>query len=59
MSLQGASRVLAMQGEEAMKKSQFTEEQILFALKQADAGQSGGDVCRQMDISELTTSPPI
>ena len=31
-----------------MKKSKFTEEQILFALKQADAGQLVGDVCRQM-----------
>jgi len=37
-----------------MKKSKFTEEQILFALKQADAGQSVGDVCRQMGISEAT-----
>jgi len=27
-----------MQGEKAMKKSKVTEEQILFALKQADAG---------------------
>jgi hypothetical protein len=31
-----------------MKKSKFTEEQILFALKQAEAGQLVGDVCRQM-----------
>lgn len=37
-----------------MKKSKFTEEQILFALKQADAGQPMGDVCRQMKISEAT-----
>ena len=37
-----------------MKKSKFTEEQILFALKQADAGQPVGDVCRQMGISEAT-----
>lgn len=35
-----------------MKKSKFTEEQILFALKQADAGQLAPDVCRQMGISE-------
>ena len=37
-----------------MKKPKFTEEQILFALKQAQAGQAVGDVCRQMGISEAT-----
>lgn len=35
-----------------MKKSWFTEEQILFALKQGNAGQPVADVCRQMGISE-------
>ena len=34
-----------------MKKSRFTEEQILFALKQGNAGQPVADVCRQMGIS--------
>jgi len=37
-----------------MKKSRCTEEQILFALKRAEAGQPVGDVCRQMGISEAT-----
>ena len=37
-----------------MKKSKFTEEQILFALKQGDAWQPIADVCRQMGISEAT-----
>ena len=37
-----------------MKKSRFTEEQILFALKQAEAGQAVSDVCRQMGVSEAT-----
>ena len=37
-----------------MKKSKFTEEQMLFALKQRDAGQPVADVCRQMEISEAT-----
>jgi putative transposase len=46
--------VLVWQGEEAMKKSKFTEEQILFALKQGDSGQPVSDVCRQMGISEAT-----
>jgi transposase len=34
-----------------MKKSRFTEEQILFALKQAEVGQGVGDLCRQMGIT--------
>lgn len=37
-----------------MKTSRFTEEQILFALKQGDARQPVADVCRQMGISEAT-----
>ena len=37
-----------------MKKSKFTEEQILFALKQGDAGQPISGVCRQIGISEAT-----
>jgi putative transposase len=37
-----------------MKKSKFTEEQILFSLKQVSAGQPVADVCRQMGISEAT-----
>jgi putative transposase len=37
-----------------MKKSRYTEEQILYALKQAEAGQVVADVCRQMGISEAT-----
>ena len=37
-----------------MERSRFTEEQILFALKQVTAGQPVADVCRQMGISEAT-----
>jgi|APFre7841882590_1041340.scaffolds.fasta_scaffold03638_4 hypothetical protein len=37
-----------------MKRSEFTEQQILLALKQGDAGQRVADVCRQMQISEAT-----
>jgi transposase-like protein len=42
------------EGEEAMKRSRFAEEQLLFALKQAEAGQAVSDVCRQMGASEAT-----
>ena len=37
-----------------MKKSRFTEEQIAFALRQAEGGSSVRDVCRKMGISEQT-----
>jgi len=37
-----------------VKKTKFTEEQILFALKQGTAGQPVADICRQMGISEAT-----
>ena len=37
-----------------MKKSKFTEQQITFALQQADTGTSGEEVCRKMGISQAT-----
>ena len=37
-----------------MKKSKFTEEQITFALRQAESGTTVGEVCRKMGISEAT-----
>jgi putative transposase len=37
-----------------MKKSKFTESQIVFALKQAETGTSVDEVCRKMGISEAT-----
>ncbi|EGA5118808.1 transposase, partial [Salmonella enterica] len=37
-----------------MKKTRYTEEQIAFALKQAETGTRVGEVCRKMGISEAT-----
>lgn len=37
-----------------MKKSRYTEEQIAYALKQAEAGTSVAEVIRRMGISEQT-----
>ena len=37
-----------------MKKSKFTEEQIAFALRQAETGTQVAEVCRKMGISEMT-----
>ena len=36
------------------KKSKFTEEQIAFALKQAEVGTPVEEVCRKMGISDAT-----
>src|SRR5215813_11171376 len=40
--------------EHAMRKSQFSEEQIIGILRLAEAGQSVAEVCRQHGISEGT-----
>ena len=37
-----------------MKKSKFTEEQIAFALKQAETGTPVAEVLRRMGVSEQT-----
>ena len=37
-----------------MKKTRYTEEQIAFALKQAETGTRVKEVCRKMGISEAT-----
>jgi putative transposase len=37
-----------------MKKSKFTEAQIIFALKQNETGVSVEETCRKMGISEAT-----
>ena len=37
-----------------MKKTKFTEQQIAFALKQAETGTSVDEVCRKMGISQAT-----
>lgn len=37
-----------------MKKSRFTEEQIAYALKQAELGMAVADVCRKLGVSEAT-----
>jgi putative transposase len=39
---------------EAMKRSRFTEVQVAYALRQAEAGMPVIDVCRGLGISEAT-----
>lgn len=35
-----------------MKKTRFTEEQISYALKQADSGTPVAEICRQLGVSQ-------
>ena len=37
-----------------MKKSRFTDEQVAFALRQAESGVSVDEVCRKLGTSEQT-----
>jgi len=37
-----------------MKRSRFSEEQIAYALRQAEAGTPVSDVCRQLGVSEAS-----
>jgi putative transposase len=39
-----------------MKRSRFTEVQVAYALRQAEAGMPVIDVCRGLGISEATIS---
>ena len=37
-----------------MKRSRFTEEQIITAIKRQEAGERTADICREMGISQGT-----
>jgi putative transposase len=37
-----------------MKKSKFTEAQIVFAIKQSEQGVKVDEICRKMGISDAT-----
>ncbi len=37
-----------------MKKSRFTEEQIVHALRQAESGTPAVEVCRKLGVTEQT-----
>lgn len=37
-----------------MKKSKFTDQQVAFALQQAETGTPVEEVCRKMGVSQAT-----
>jgi putative transposase len=37
-----------------MKTKRFSEEQILYALRQAEGGEKATEVCRKLGVSEQT-----
>ena len=37
-----------------MKRSKFSEEQIIYAICQAESGTPVGDLCRQLGVSDAT-----
>jgi putative transposase len=41
-------------GEDQMRKTAFTEEQVAHALRQAESGTPVAEVCRRLGISEQT-----
>lgn len=41
-----------------MPKKRFSDEQIAFALRQAEAGTTVGEICRKMGIAEATFYGP-
>ena len=36
-----------------MKKSRYSPEQIIYALKQVESGAKAVDICRKMGVSEV------
>ena len=37
-----------------MKRSRFSEEQIVYAIRQAESGTPISDLCRQLGVSDAT-----
>jgi putative transposase len=46
--------MVSKRGEDQMRKTAFTEEQVAHALRQAEAGTPVAEICRKLGISEQT-----
>jgi putative transposase len=42
-----------------MKKSRFTETQIVKAIKAHESGRKAEDICRELGVSTYTTVQPL
>jgi putative transposase len=40
--------------EDPLRKSRYTEEQIILALKQHEAGRTAAEICRKLGVCEQT-----
>ena len=49
-----AASVVSHERSEPMKRSKFSEEQIVYAIRQAESGTPVGDLCRQLGVSDAT-----
>ena len=43
-----------MRKDRKMKGKRYSQEQIAYALKRVEAGAKGGEVCRELGVSEAT-----
>ena len=48
------SRFEASRKEGRVKRAKFSEEQVVYALRQEEAGTAVEDVCRQLGVSRAT-----
>jgi transposase-like protein len=46
--------ILTLKEQDAMKRKRYSDEQIAFALRQAESGTLVDEICRKLGVSEAT-----